>query len=152
MRHVVGGSLPASIWKQFMTAATPLVAPQGMPVAAAPATDAVQTSDTTAKQQSDNPPTEISSDRTAAGSCALQACASAYHSFRASDCSYQSYSGQRRLCELNPAAERMSPQATDARAQAQCNVERCAQHYSSFNAADCTYQPHDGGPRQFCTK
>jgi penicillin-binding protein 1A len=157
MKRVVGGMLPASIWKQFMTEATPLIGQPEMSVAAAPATDAVLTSDAGARPQSDNPPSEASSDRTAAGSCAFQACASAYQSFRASDCSYQSYFGQRRSCALierssNPAAERMSREATDARAQAQCNVERCAQHYSSFNASDCTYQPYDGGPRQFCTK
>lgn len=32
--------------------------------------------------------------------CEIQACASAYHSFRASDCSYQPFDGPRKLCEL----------------------------------------------------
>jgi hypothetical protein len=34
----------------------------------------------------------------AAGNCAIQACASAYRSFRASDCSYQPFKGPRRAC------------------------------------------------------
>jgi len=36
----------------------------------------------------------------AANHCDIQACASAYHSFRASDCSYQPFDGPRKLCEL----------------------------------------------------
>jgi BA14K-like protein len=35
--------------------------------------------------------------------CDVQACASAYQSFRASDCSYQPFEGPRRLCEKSPA-------------------------------------------------
>ena len=42
MKRVVGGGLPASIWKQFMTEATPLLDRQGLPVAAASETDAMQ--------------------------------------------------------------------------------------------------------------
>jgi hypothetical protein len=33
-----------------------------------------------------------------AGSCDIEACAGAYHSFRASDCSYQPFEGPRRTC------------------------------------------------------
>ena len=32
-----------------------------------------------------------------------------------------------------------------------CDVQGCARAYSSFNAADCTYQPFQG-PRQLCVK
>lgn len=34
-------------------------------------------------------------------SCAMQACASAYRSFRATDCSYQPYEGPRQTCDLD---------------------------------------------------
>lgn len=34
--------------------------------------------------------------------CDIQACSSAYKSFRASDCTYQPYEGERRLCERPP--------------------------------------------------
>jgi hypothetical protein len=40
----------------------------------------------------------------AANSCDVAACASAYRSFRESDCSYQPFDGPRRLCEGAPGA------------------------------------------------
>jgi len=36
----------------------------------------------------------------ASNSCAIDACSSAYRSFRAADCTYQPYGGPRKLCEL----------------------------------------------------
>jgi hypothetical protein len=39
---------------------------------------------------------------------------------------------------------------TDSRPRMQCNVDLCAARYASFHAADCTYQPHGGGPRSIC--
>jgi hypothetical protein len=39
---------------------------------------------------------------------------------------------------------------TDLRPRAQCSVDLCAARYASFHAADCTYQPHGGGPRRIC--
>ena len=42
MKRVVGGSLPASIWKRFVTEATPLLDQQGMRIAVAPASGATQ--------------------------------------------------------------------------------------------------------------
>jgi len=39
---------------------------------------------------------------------------------------------------------------TDSRPRMQCNVDLCAATYKSFHAADCTYQPHGGGPRSLC--
>src|SRR5439155_26697932 len=49
-------------------------------------------------------------------------------------------------------AAEVSKSTTPARAEAQCNVDLCAAKYGSFHAADCTYQPHGGGPRQICEK
>jgi penicillin-binding protein 1A len=34
----------------------------------------------------------------------------------------------------------------------QCNLDLCAGMYRSFRAADCTYQPYDGGPRRICER
>ena len=45
MKRVVGGSLPASIWKRFVTEATPLLDQQGMRIAVAPPSGATQTDD-----------------------------------------------------------------------------------------------------------
>lgn len=100
-------------------------------------------------------PAGTGAERTAAASppqCDVNACQAAYHSFRASDCTYQPGFGARRLCN------KRSPQvaAADAHDEAQagaahCHAEACAQAYSSFSATDCTYQPFDG-PRRMCEK
>ena len=118
--------------------------------------------------------------------CDVSACAAEYNSFRASDCTFQPFGGgPRQLChigpdgalspapaappaaaapaqleiigpvEAGPPPEPVPPQAIEAVAipvapPAQCNVEDCAAAYTSFRAADCTYQPLDGGPRRIC--
>ena len=145
MRGVVGGTLPASIWRQFVGEATPLLESDETEAAAIAA-----------------PATETSQE--ARPACDVQVCAARYRSFRASDCTYQPYSGERRLCEAgDPTVASATPEqntvtqaaastngATNAFAQAHCNVDVCARRYRSFNASDCTYQPYGGGPRQVC--
>ena len=103
MRRVVGGTLPAMIWKRFMTEAAPLVGqpalrvsqtpdatqPPGMmqpPGMTQPPDNAPATQDRAAL---DTPAGAGSSDGSSAGSCDVEACAGFYHSFRASDCTYQ---------------------------------------------------------------
>ena len=159
MKHVTGGSLPASIWRQFVTAATPLV-PQSPQVAEAPSD----------QQAGDTMPAQAPADEAnVSGACDVQACAGIYSSFRASDCTYQPYTGgQRRACPIgarpaSPVAQ-ASPQPAPAPTQettgagprpqngAQCNADACAHFYSSFNPADCTYQPFGGSARQLCTR
>lgn len=152
MRHVTGGSLPAAIWKQFMTAATPLVGQENATVAAAP-------SNTPQASDADRP-VQMSADQSSGGACDVQACESTYRSFRSFDCTYQPYwGGHRRACELG--AQRSTPaegtsETTGAggvrSAQAQCNIAACSRFYSSFNPADCTYQPFHGGGRQLCER
>jgi penicillin-binding protein 1A len=170
MQRVTGGSLPASIWKQFVTQATPLLAQQSTPVASAPATDVTQQSANAPAPQGDdqsarNAATQLPSSQAGAGLCDAQACSGTYSSFRASDCTYQPYTGgPRRMCEIGARtsrAERTSQDTTGAAPQAQaqpqsqapqCNVDACARTYSSFDASDCTYQPYGGGSRQFCER
>lgn len=83
--------------------------------------------------------------------CDVNACASAYFTFRASDCTYQPSVGPRRLCTKG-APEAAEAQATGAApAVPGCHYRTCAEHYSSFNPADCTYQPLEG-PRRVCEK
>jgi membrane peptidoglycan carboxypeptidase len=159
--RVTGGSIPASIWRQFVSAASPLVGQQPQ-VAAAPA-----------PQQASNPPssddlaaratevTQAPSAQAGNAMCDVAACSGTYRSFRASDCTYQPYSGgPRQMCTMGarpytPVA-RASPETTGAGptaaqgAPAQCNLEACARTYSSFNPVDCTYQPFGGGARQVC--
>jgi hypothetical protein len=88
--------------------------------------------------------------------CNIDACAAAYQSFRASDCTYQPFEGPRRLCTQGPqATEPLEAEAATAATQPvqaevlQCNVERCTTAFRSFRASDCTYQPFEG-PRQLC--
>jgi hypothetical protein len=95
-------------------------------------------------------------DAAADPSCDYRACASRYRSFRASDCTYQPYSGPRRVCDLgaepSAALAQFSRFSGDARAQAQCNIDICSRYYRSFNPSDCTYQPYYGGPRRICQR
>jgi hypothetical protein len=70
-------------------AAPPLAQPQAQPQAQAP-TASPQPVQAVAKQ--------------APNSCDVQGCASAYQSFRASDCTYQPMEGPRKFCEKPPAA------------------------------------------------
>ncbi|HEY2138008.1 MAG TPA: PBP1A family penicillin-binding protein [Xanthobacteraceae bacterium] len=165
MRRVTGGSLPASIWKRFVTAALPLVAQQNATVAATPATDPTPQAAAT-QQPGDQAPAPA--DQASAGRCDPQACAATYRSFNPSDCTYQPYwGGGRRLCDMgtrvsratdSSAAERPSaadrpPETTGAAGtRSQCNADACARTYSSFDPSDCTYQPFGGGPRQFCAR
>ena len=82
MKGMTGGSLPAQIWKSFVTAATPLLGNSNKPEVA----EAGEPSG--------------SKDATSQPQCNQNACAAQYNSFRASDCTYQPYSGARRLCDI----------------------------------------------------
>lgn len=76
MKGVTGGALPAHIWRDFIRQAT-----------AEPTLNGVRS-------------TEAASDgQGAPQSCNITACSRSYRSFRPSDCTYQPYSGGRRLCE-----------------------------------------------------
>jgi len=121
MKRVVGGSLPAAIWKRFMTQAAGLVA-QGSPPVANVAADRTtgqappqpQASEPQAPQPQASQPqasqgsqatqatqtqaTQTSSNEPQSAQCDYRACASR-RSFRPSDCTYQPYDGPRRLCE-----------------------------------------------------
>ncbi|OWV76294.1 penicillin-binding protein [Rhizobium sp. R634] len=76
MKGVTGGTLPAHIWRDFMREATGEATLNG--VRSAEAAD---------------------DDQGAPQSCNITACSRSYRSFRPSDCTYQPYSGGRRLCE-----------------------------------------------------
>ena len=94
MKGVTGGSLPAKIWKAFMEQA------DAMAQANAPTTVGLGSTphpkETASPQASANfPPQEAQNAQ-----CNIPACEAFYHSFRASDCTYQPYSGgPRQYCE-----------------------------------------------------
>jgi len=79
MEEVTGGKLPALIWQHFMTSA---VSAEG-------------TSDGSIVR----PAAGASSSAEAPPLCNIQVCSQSYRSFRASDCTFQPYSGPRRICE-----------------------------------------------------
>lgn len=96
----------------------------------------------------------------ASNKCDVTVCAATYHSFRASDCTYQPDEGPRQFCDKGvPSDPATAAAVLNAHADAggasslpaQCNVSACEQAYVSFSKADCTYQPFDG-PRQICKK
>nr|WP_245292912.1 PBP1A family penicillin-binding protein [Pararhizobium arenae] len=75
MKGVTGGAMPAHIWRNFMRQAL---------------SDADL--DTVANGSA-------AVDDSTSRSCNVSACSRAYRSFRPSDCTYQPYSGERRICE-----------------------------------------------------
>lgn len=44
------------------------------------------------------------------------------------------------------------PSVATPETDANCDYQACAEHYRSFRASDCTYQPYGGGPRRLCEK
>jgi 1A family penicillin-binding protein len=92
MRGVVGGSLPARIWKDFMEQASAPTVAGNTPASSPAPPPAVGQS-----QQAPQP-----SDQDAAGAeatqCNVPVCEQYYRSFRVSDCSYQPYWGRREYC------------------------------------------------------
>ncbi len=96
MKGVVGGSLSAKIWKDFMEqAGTPTTAEAARaPPSISAALEYPQAPSAPAGQGSPAPPAEGQG-----GQCNIPACEEFYHSFRASDCTYQPYGpGSRQYC------------------------------------------------------
>ncbi|HUN96911.1 MAG TPA: PBP1A family penicillin-binding protein [Bradyrhizobium sp.] len=97
MKDVVGGSLPAMIWKDFMEragATTIAGAKPNSPPAPMAATEEAQEPGASTDQDSASPLAETQSAQ-----CDVPVCEQFYHSFRLSDCSYQPYSGPRQYCD-----------------------------------------------------
>jgi len=84
---------------------TPQVAPQ--PQAQPAAQPQVQQPQPTARSQA-----QVTAQPTT-GQCDVAACSAAYHSFRASDCTYQPYEGLRRSCVAAPTAQHLVQRAKD---------------------------------------
>jgi penicillin-binding protein 1A len=131
MRGVVGGSLPALIWKQFMEQGGPIaaaVAAQQTSPATSPA--AGQQANTTATGAGEQSPgtnglvdqsAPATASQAAGGKCDISVCERHYHSFRAEDCTYQPYrGGPRRYCgrgQGDVASGTSSPDVDEHRSQ-----------------------------------
>lgn len=109
MQRVVGGSIPAMIWKNFMTQAEAITteaataAPRPADQTATSPENASTTEQTASKEASRDEPPQPGAvlDQSSSGAaCNVPVCTRFYSSFRPSDCTYQPYSGgPRRLCE-----------------------------------------------------
>ena len=127
-----------------MTKATDLIGQDGMRVAA------ISGNKVTQEASNQRSPKHMSQRQ-----CDYRGCASAFRTFRASDCTYQPYGGRRKLCEQGaPPTEvpERASQVSNVTLSQQCNREVCARFYKSFDPSDCTYQPYDGGARRICDR
>ncbi|WP_275788672.1 BA14K family protein [Pararhizobium gei] len=89
----------------------------------------------------------------------IEWCSERYRSYRASDNSYQPYSGPRRRCEPpvvvslpEPEQDKLSPDrqfAAEAAYTEDAHVQWCSDRYRSYNAQDNTYRSFRGH-RRFC--
>ena len=83
--------------------------------------------------------------------CDVKACADAYDSFRASDCTYKPRRGPRKVCSiLPPTAGIAEGSMAQVPSNLSCNADVCSRRYRSFDPTDCSYQPYGGGSRRFC--
>jgi len=102
MQGVVGGSLPAKIWKDFMEqASAPDMAGVVGTTLRASSTTVGQSREPSALPDQDSalPHAEASPAETQSDQCNVAVCQQYYHSFRASDCTYQPYwGGPRQYC------------------------------------------------------
>ena len=89
MNKVTGGTLPARIWKDFMTKAAMVAGSEERPPDYSPG-----------EAMADAAYGEVVEPQ-----CDYEACAAAYRSFRGSDCTYQPYSGPRRFCDRGLSAD-----------------------------------------------
>jgi membrane peptidoglycan carboxypeptidase len=174
MRKVTGGDLPASIWKDFMTAAMKLPEFHG------PDSADEEPYASTIEDLREWAPAEAlisggfgrsEGSRALSATCDYEACSSVYRSFRSSDCSHKAYSGQRRLCLIGrddetfdedfeeellsegdgDVAEEFEEEVEMSGWGRSCNYEACSRSYLSFRASDCSYKAYSG-ERRLCRK
>jgi penicillin-binding protein 1A len=122
MKRVTGGSLPAAIWKRFMTEAATAMTQTQLPAAEA-------------KQ-----PTVEASPQPAVESSSKQPAAEASPQQPAADAS------------PNAGISSAQAPGSQAAGAPRCDYEACARTYQSFRASDCTYHPFSGAPRRLCEK
>jgi penicillin-binding protein 1A len=125
MDGVTGGELPADIWRTFVMEASEPGSEEAL----------VATNDASTDAQ-----------------CDQRACAEAYESFNAADCSYQPYgNGPRARCTKGSLQSIVAETGISSSRQ-RCDQSACARAYRSFREVDCTYQPAEGGSRRACDK
>ncbi|MEZ5789188.1 MAG: PBP1A family penicillin-binding protein [Xanthobacteraceae bacterium] len=166
MKGVTGGSLPARIWKRFVREATPLLDRPDVPVLASGRDDEAQAQDA-APASCDVAACENAYRSFRASDCTYQP----YRGRRRLCEKTGSATSDRRnsgdggsdteaawffpfTAASADRAEATTPfmQVAADKPAPQCNIDRCAANYRSFDASDCTYQPYGGGPRRLCER
>jgi membrane peptidoglycan carboxypeptidase len=97
MKGVVGGSLPAMIWKNFMEQAGSSTIAGAKPTL--PPLPTATVKQTPQPSASPDRGTVLPLAEAQSAQCDVPVCEQYYHSFRLSDCSYQPYSGPREYCD-----------------------------------------------------
>ena len=98
-------------------------------------------------------PAEAVVARGSSKSCDVRACASAYKSFRESDCTYQPFAGPRQVCEGPPgghstfASEPHERRSSVARERARRDVEEDASDDRGSTSTEFEADDEDDGPR-----
>jgi 1A family penicillin-binding protein len=164
MNKVTGGKLPAQIFREFMARASELSGQDARvaqnlegelqiigSIQAKPRPEASWTDANALIAGAFSQTTAERGLSRSSPSCDLQACARAYRSFRAEDCTYQPYRGERRLCtkSFSDGEEELQLESRAGLVRS-CSFEACERTYRSFRAADCTYQPYRGA-RKLCS-
>jgi hypothetical protein len=147
---------PATTAPSPVALATKKKSQENYPAPGAPAkTDAALMSNAVAEADATAKKDAVPTSEPAQPKCDVVACSKAYHSFQASDCTYQPSNGPRRLCTKgvmpNHAVATSKAGATNSASNKQCNIDACSAAYRSFDASDCSYQP-SSGPRRLCAK
>jgi 1A family penicillin-binding protein len=126
MQGVVGGTLPAMIWKRFVAEATPLVQ-NGPRVATLPerTIQLVAPRQPSAMTGPGGGLGVVTDGRGEQALCNVDACARKYNSFNASDCTYQPYDRRgRQLCEIGVQSARTPEQVLPPDADRRTRLSR----------------------------
>ena len=119
----------------------------------APATSAANPAGVAANAQASAEDTQNQPATTAAVSapnhCAIEACAAAYHSFRASDCTYQPFGSERRLCTKGATTKKIAavrPSAVHHASRSPADIRRAydRRYAERDNARDSYAEPRRG--------
>ncbi len=137
MDRVVGGSIPATIWKHFMEEAETTATTASIP----PSTDQA--------------PAPIASDQTPTGTAPNGTPAQTTPNTPAANAN--SPAATTTAKDESPRPGALSDQRTTASepfwaSGSSCNIPVCSQFYHSFRTSDCTYQPYWGGSRRVCER
>ena len=139
---------PAQVTPKVVTAQPAKVAnakPAAAPLAAKanPETNLADVSAARAQATSDEaqfPAPATTAAVSAPNHCAVDACAAAYHSFRASDCTYQPFGSERRVCTKSASAAAAPKRVATVRPSA---IHRTARATDARRAYDRSYAERD---------